>query len=681
MYESPLYEERRKLDRQAGMESQKKLSEQKRKHEEDSQDVQESRKEVKKAKNRDSKENTPSNSKERVQKSKYIKEKFDPKFQKDEMTRYAKDETERNKCKKDQERHRQRKGTEEKYKNEEISRYKEENRYKHEHNEHEDHYRYRKEDERSNYRKDDEKKYKSGREPEDGRKPKCSEEEASKWPKAKLQSNDEEVEERDRLKKGDKNQRQKDKVSSSKGESEKTSVKDVKEPAKPIELSKVMCGPSPAMLAKLRKKNEDASSRPVFSKFTWKKPEKSSLEKEAERIAALFIKEEEKAEEEANKETENAFAKSVAAAKSIAVKLATGNPFQELEAIKQVKITSNFLRKSSVEDQNMPAVADISSAADCLKKQLGNKPLLSVDLISKGFGGKQVHSEAGGDSISSPKPACDTIVVTPTSTSATKTITSIAATVISAPTSTMKKAETVTSSFTGSLITYKPDVSAPGVSDDGVHTKIVVGPPPKLQTTGTSFKSIKPKTNLAAAKAKDLFDIFYGGGAMASSGVSSASIKASFKLDSKVNSECQVTTQDNDSIQTKGPETKDSTPFFESNLKCEEPLTEIEENSEPPASNKNSHKEKPLLDKDLKTEEYGNSMNMEVTLRDSKNETGTLDCLTSTEMMENIEIMETNDNQNSGDPVETITLSFSPPPGSFTEQLNLDTFEFSFDSL
>ncbi|XP_062852000.1 zinc finger protein 318 isoform X2 [Trichomycterus rosablanca] len=680
IYETPLYEERRKLDRQAGMESQKKQTEQKRKHEDDDSqnEKKESSKEVKRAKNKDKEEYRPTNSKEHEQKSKNIKEElYDPKFEKEERTRYAKEEMERNKYRKDEERYRQRKIDEEKYKYEEQrSRYKEENRYKH--NEDNDVYRYRKEDERSKYRRDDEKKYKYGRETEEGRKPKYSEEEGSKWPKSKRQDDAEEVEERV---KSDIKQHQKDKPAGGKDEREKTSAKDVKESAKPTEPPKVMCGPSPAMLAKLRKKNEDVSSRPVFGKFTWKKPEKTALEKEAERMAAQFIKEEERAAEEANKETEDAFAKSVAAAKSIAIKLSTGNPSHEWEAINQVKIqpnscTSNFLRKSSVEDQIKPAAADnVSSVAEGLKKQLDNEPMLSADLISKAFGGEQVQLETAGDDISSPTPAADTTVVT--STSATKTITSVAATVISAPSSTVQEVNTVRPrASTECLITYEADVSAPGVQEKEKQNQIVVRPPPKLQSSATSFKSVKPKTSLAAAKVKDLFDIFYGGGAMASSGVSSSSNKASFKLESKASSECQVTTQENSSTKTKGPETKDSTQVFESDVKCEEPSKEEEEaKSDPPALNQNSQDEKPLVDKDLKTKEYGDNESMEVTMLDSKNEAGTLDCLTSSDMMENIEMMETNDNQNPVDSEEAIALSFSPPPGSFTEQLNLDTFE------
>ncbi|TSK42127.1 Serine/threonine-protein phosphatase 2A 56 kDa regulatory subunit delta isoform [Bagarius yarrelli] len=70
---------------------------------------------------------------------------------------------------------------------------------------------------------------------------------------------------------------------------------------------------NPAMLAKLRKKNDETTSRLAFGKFAWKKPEKTALEKEAEKIAEQFIKEDEQSVVDKsatiNSDDQNAFAK------------------------------------------------------------------------------------------------------------------------------------------------------------------------------------------------------------------------------------------------------------------------------------------------------------------------------------------------------------------------------------
>ncbi|XP_014874401.1 zinc finger protein 318 isoform X2 [Poecilia latipinna] len=99
-------------------------------------------------------------------------------------------------------------------------------------------------------------------------------------------------------------------------------------PPKPYELPKIFCGPSPAMRAKLRKQAMEASKAPAsaasatsFGKFTWKKKE-NQLAKEAQKVAAEFLKDEEAAAKEKPGEEEDSFSKSVAAAKEIAEKLA-----------------------------------------------------------------------------------------------------------------------------------------------------------------------------------------------------------------------------------------------------------------------------------------------------------------------------------------------------------------------
>ncbi|KAK2852897.1 hypothetical protein Q7C36_008098 [Tachysurus vachellii] len=697
MYENPLYEQRRNLDRQAGMESEKKQTDHKRKHEDDDSEDEKknsksSKDQVKKPKCKNEDENTPKHIKEEERKVKYIKEEeHKPKCKKEEvertkcrkeeeeMARYTKEEGERNKFRKDEEeRYRQRKGDDERYRSEEDKyRYREENQYKY--RDDNEKYRYRNEDEKSRYRKGDDKKYKHVHETEEDRRQKYREEEALKIAKSKWEEEEEE-EERPRYgKKEDKKQHQK---GGHRDEREKSTLKDAKiDPEKPCEAPKVFCGPSPAMLAKLRKKNEEATSRAVFGKFTWKKPEKSALEKEAEKIAAQFIKEDEESAvtKVASKDSDDQdpFSKSVAAAKSIAIKLlgkTSVAPSQEWVAYNQVKIRpnlptpSNIQRKSNV-GQNKPFSADTPSIAEpamdessksetVIKQQAEKEDILPAELSSKAFGGEEVKLEIAAQNSSS---------LTSASVSIPSTLT------VTTPLATVKEVKTVeVKAPTERTITLESDVAAPGVPEEEHKLTVMVRPPPQLQTFGGyASKTVKPNPSLAAAKAKDLFDIFYGSSTMASR-VSSVGNKVGCKKGSKADSGSLITTLNKKS--TKEQDTNNKHLDDVSSLKCEEP-----------SANRGAQAEQPPFDLeveplvDSKAEEHCGRMEMATV--DCKNEVDSLDCLANSEIMENIEMMESNDNQNPLDTEEAMTLSFSPPPGSFTEQLNLDTFEFSFDSL
>lgn len=691
MYENPLYEQRRNLDRQAGMESGKKQTEQKRKHEDDdSQDEQKNSKgnkdQLKKPKYRNEYEDRSKYIKEEEQKVKYIKEDENkPKCKKEEVektkcrkedeerTKYAKEEGEKKFRKEEEERYRQKKGDEERYKAEEDKyRYKEENRYKY--REDNEKYRHRKEDEKSKYRKEEDKKYKHGHETEEDRKPKYREEVGLKLAKSKWEEDDEE----EKPKWGKKEDKKQQK-GGRKDEKEKSSLKEAKtDPEKPSELPKVFCGPSPAMLARLRKKNEDATLRPTFGKFTWKKPEKTALEKEAEKIAAQFIKEDEESVVSAaaikDSEDQDAFAKSVAAAKSIAIKLSgktTIAPSHEWVSYNQNKIRPNLstppniLRKSNVGLQSKPVPADSptlavptmdassKSSETAIKTQAENEDVLPAALISKAFGGKEVQTEIPCDNSSSIASASVSIPTTST---------------VTTP-SAVQELETVeVKAPTECLITLESDVAAPGVPKEEHKLTVMVRPPPQLQTHST----YKPKTSLAAAKAKDLFDIFYGSSTMASCSGSSAANKVGCKQEPKAASGSLVTTLDKESTKEQDPNTQHLTAF--SSLKCEEPSEDRGVQSDPPTFNLEVE---PLVNS--KIEEHSGSTEMAPV--DCKTEADSLDCLANSEIIENIEMMGTNENQNPLDSEEAMTLSFSPPPGSFTEQLNLDTFEFSFDSL
>lgn len=701
MYENPLYEQRRNLDRQAGMESGKKQTEHKRKHEEeDSQDEQKNSKsskdQVKKPKSKNEDEKSPKRVKEEERNVKNVKdEEHKPKFKKEEVertkcrkeeverARYTKEEGERNKFRKEEEdRYRQRKGDEERYRSDEDrSRFREENQFKY--REDNEKYRFRNEDEKSRYRKGDDKKYKYGHETEEDRRPKHREEEGLKLAKSKWEEDEEEEERTNYGKKEDKKQHQK---GGYKDEKEKLSLKDVKiDPEKPSDLPKVLCGPSPAMLAKLRKKNEEATSRATFGKFTWKKPEKTALEKEAEKIAEQFMKEDEESAvcKATTKDSDehDPFSKSVAAAKSIAIKLLGKTsiaPSQEWVAFNQVKIRpnlstpSNVQKKSNVGVQNKPVSTDtpsspvpamdessISSDAS-IKKKAEKEDILPGDVISKAFGGEEVKLEIADENSSSLTSASVSIPTTPTVTTPLSAVKEVEAVKVKAPTECM--------------ITLESDVAAPGVPEEEHKQTVMVRPPPQLKTLSSysSSKTDKPKMSLAAAKAKDLFDIFYGSSTMASCSGSSAGNKVGCKKDSKADAGSLLTTLNKESTKEQDPNSKHLAEV--SSLKCEEP-----------SAGRGTQAEQPTFDLDVeplvdsKTEEHCGSMEMATV--DCKTEVDSLVCLANSEIMENIEMMESNDNPNPLDTEEAMTLSFSPPPGSFTEQLNLDTFEFSFDSL
>ncbi|KAG7266221.1 hypothetical protein CRUP_026943, partial [Coryphaenoides rupestris] len=114
---------------------------------------------------------------------------------------------------------------------------------------------------------------------------------------------------------------------------EEAEVKKPEPPPKPYDPPKIMCGPSPAMRAKLRKQSLESAkaAAPValsppaaaFGRFTWKKKE-NVLAKEAERVAAEFLKDDEAPTGE-KIPVEDSFAKSMAVAKEIALKL-SGQP-------------------------------------------------------------------------------------------------------------------------------------------------------------------------------------------------------------------------------------------------------------------------------------------------------------------------------------------------------------------
>uniref|UniRef100_A0AAY4EBN6 C2H2-type domain-containing protein n=1 Tax=Denticeps clupeoides TaxID=299321 RepID=A0AAY4EBN6_9TELE len=278
-------------------------------------------------------------------------------------------------------------------------------------------------------------------------------------------------------------------------------------PEKPAEPPKVICGPSPAMLAKLRKKNEEHNkSTSIFGKFSWKKPQKTLLEKEAERMAAQYIKEDEAVEEE----DAEAFSKSIAAAKSIAIKLSGKTPWASSNNPQKTQPTmpppAMVLRKTTskpVSPSMRPQSVTPAKAPDKSPVEEKKDAVLSADVISKAFEGQEVLLKVVED-LPSSSPTTGTMVDGQPQTEAK--ICSKPREAQPAPEPVVYPAERVMS--------LEPDVLVPGVPESEQNLSIVVRPPPQIlkNLNDPLPKSNKPKSSLAAAKAQDLFDIFYCGG-------------------------------------------------------------------------------------------------------------------------------------------------------------------------
>ncbi|KAM9365370.1 uncharacterized protein znf318 [Pholidichthys leucotaenia] len=265
MYENPLYEQRRNLDRQAGLKSE--ASAKKRKHDDNDEKCSKDKEEKSKHKKKD-KEKKGNVFQEEEVKDKIKLSKKDSKSIEEERPSCSKKDDEKLKYAKDRYR---------------SSR---------------DDYR-RDEEYQSHHRRGEDDRYgdhlKSGSRDEDRhRGGQHSKYDATDQEEGKV--------------KPDKNFR--------KHESERSEV--VKpEPPKSYRLPKFYCGPSPAMVAKLRKQNlESGKLAPTFGTFTWKKKE-NLLAKEAQKVAEEFLKDDEDVKTVQN----DSLAKSLAVAKQIEEKL------------------------------------------------------------------------------------------------------------------------------------------------------------------------------------------------------------------------------------------------------------------------------------------------------------------------------------------------------------------------
>ncbi|KAK1171699.1 zinc finger protein 318-like isoform X1 [Acipenser oxyrinchus oxyrinchus] len=330
------------------------------------------------------------------------------------------------------------------------------------------------------------------------------------------------------------------KVQKAEGEKAKVMVKEEsEEPGSPMEL----CEKAPAPLKgdsnskhvvqlRLKKKPEAAKNSAAsntFGKFCWEKSDK-----EEENVSELTTEKDELEDKEDGKAQ---FGKT----KTIAIKLSGKTviphtsvqmPFNTAPAVAtQAKIRPNLpapamqLRKASSTAVNKPAPLNaflsIRPAGTAASKPLPvvkNNPkkddILTSDLISKAFCGEDVVLNA--------PPVMG--VKTPVTTTVTEAKTPMGEvksnTEVEVKTPVPEKKTPSIPHPVMQAVSFNCDVAAPGVPESEQNLTILVHPP-SLHTDRweSTKKGEEPKSNLAAANAQDLYDIFYSSGGKGSSDV------------------------------------------------------------------------------------------------------------------------------------------------------------------
>ncbi|XP_026210065.1 zinc finger protein 318 isoform X2 [Anabas testudineus] len=538
IYENPLYEQRRNLDRQAGLALE--ASGKKRKHEDDEK-----------------------GSKDKEEKNKHKKEKKDKEKKKEADASAQMEESE---VKKVEEEEKLKPGKkEEPFK---IVKGQEEERPHYSKKDEDDKYKYSKKDDKYRYSRDEEERGKYSRRDEDDR---YSRDEEHRYryrrdyherydDRAKCGPRDDE----DRYKyskysdsrsKYDRDQNEvkskTEKETFNTTEPGKPEVGKPEPPPKPYDPSKIICGPSPAMRAKLRKQSLEAGKpAPVttttsFGKFMWKKKE-NLLAKEAEKVAAEFIKDDEAAASQQEPvSVEDSFAKSMAVAKEIAEKLAGQNtlpPPWVSSSANRGRIRPNLpapavvLRRTtmtgkpaslntflSIRPQNTglldpppkddPLFPDpLTKALNAQKALLETKPVPPDGPLETPAASKPEFYEAKSPSLVTGPAPVQVKPVPPVFKLETKSgLAEInPAPLVSKPDPVERKpAPSDVKSTQSTLVKIVSDVAAPGVPESEQTRTVFVKPPPFMNMGDGSQKSEKLKSNLAAAKAQDLFGIFY----------------------------------------------------------------------------------------------------------------------------------------------------------------------------
>lgn len=327
------------------------------------------------------------------------------------------------------------------------------------------------------------------------------------------------------------------------------------------------------MRAKLRKQSQEAGKTPPvttsFAKFTWKKKE-NVLAKEAAKVAAEFIKEDEAAVKQNPVSAEDSFAKSLAVAKEIAQKLGGQQsvpPPWGSNSANRGRIRPNLpapaavLRKAtmmgkpaplntflSIRPQNTTVLESPSKDApifpDPLPKALNAQNSLleartqpptgrpgPVEPMSGLAVAKTELTEAKAPpSVTQPappevkpvpkvsqlapieakppeaKPLPPTLRPAPFEVNPAPPVCQPAPFEVNPAPPVCQPAPSVAKP---AMIKIVSDVAAPGVPESEQTRTVFVKPPPFTTVGGGSQKSEKVKSNLAAAKAQQLFHIFY----------------------------------------------------------------------------------------------------------------------------------------------------------------------------
>ncbi|XP_073337722.1 uncharacterized protein znf318 isoform X2 [Pagrus major] len=562
MYENPLYEQRRNLDRQAGLALE--TSAKKRKHEDDlkgNKDKEEKSKHKKEKKDKEKKKEeddavqneekskVKKEEEERLKPSKREEDFKDAKSLDEEKPFYSKkDEDEKYKYSKKDDKYRYSREEEERGK---FSRRDEDDRYKYSR---EEEYRYRcRRDEGDRY--DDHPRY-GPREDEDRYKHGKYSDFRSKYDR-----------ERDEGKpKAEKEATKKLELAKPVGKPEVTKPEP---PPKPYDPPKVFCGPSPAMRAKLRKQSQEAGKpAPSFGKFTWKKRE-NILATEAQKVAAEFIKEDEAAVKQNPVSSEDSFVKSMAVAKEIAQKLGgqqnTTPPWVSNQA-NPGRIRPNlpgpaaFMRKTamlgkpaplntflSIRPQNtgvpgptskdvpiFPEPAPLNTFHSIRPQNTSifasppkNGPILPVGrpgpfefMCAQPVAERKLSEDKLLQPVSRPaafevKPAPPVSDPAPVQTKPVPYVTKPPPSEAKPATSVPLSAPSTISASSApklaqpTMMKIVSDVAAPGVPESEQTRTVFVKPPPLMTKGDGAQKSEKLKSNLAAAKRQELFGIFY----------------------------------------------------------------------------------------------------------------------------------------------------------------------------
>lgn len=292
-------------------------------------------------------------------------------------------------------------------------------------------------------------------------------------------------------------------------------IRPAEPPQKTPEIQRVISGPSPSILAKVRKRSSSSSTPLAFGKFSWKRTDK---ENEEEKAVDCAVEQDNGGDTSGDTSGDKAEAKgALNKAKTIAIKLSgktvippsspwvptSFSPTASIKIRPNLPVPAMVLRKSLPGASSKPGSQHTVKPGSVVQDQIKEKAVVTPDLISKAFCGEEVVLKT---------PDTDEKATTPEEIP-------VASTPLNAAPSDPKEGlveQQALSSPATCVMTLESDVAAPGVPESEQMLTIVVRPPPLLNSSDALPKIDKPKSSLAAAKAQDLYDIFYRSSKIAS---------------------------------------------------------------------------------------------------------------------------------------------------------------------